>query len=194
MASPRRTVLVSDQEPTSLSSAAWHLIGWLDRLFISDPMLIQTSIATVILFGVATSGAAQGRPDFSGEWILNRQASTLSPGADAIQSGVVRIEHREPAFRYKASFVSQSNPIEYEYELQSDGREVVGTQQRPPAVSSLRWDADALVFTALIQRSDGELKISFRYELLDAGRRLRAVEQLRGRGRDQDNVWIFDRR
>lgn len=38
------------------------------------------------------------------------------------------------------------------------------------------------------------MTISFRHELLDGGRRLRAVEQLRASGRDQDNVWIFDRR
>jgi hypothetical protein len=36
--------------------------------------------------------------------------------------------------------------------------------------------------------------MSWRYELLDEGRRLRAVEQIRGGGRDQDNTWIFDRR
>jgi hypothetical protein len=103
-------------------------------------MFIETNIATVILLGVALSGLAQEKPDFSGEWILNRQASTLSPGADAVQSGVWRIEHREPTFRHKATFVTRSNPIEYEYEL----------------------------LTA----------ISFWFELLDAGRHLRATEQV----------------
>jgi len=38
-----------------------------------------------------------------------------------------------------------------------------------------------------------ELTISFWYELQDAGRRLRATEQLRGAGREQDNIWVFDR-
>ena len=39
------------------------------------------------------------KPDFSGEWVLNRQASSLSPGADAVQSGTMQIDHREPMFR-----------------------------------------------------------------------------------------------
>lgn len=156
-------------------------------------MLIQTFIATVWLLDVAAT-AVQQKPDFSGEWILNRPASTLSPGADAVQSGVVLIEHREPMFRYKASLVSGANAIEYAYELRSDGREVEGTQQGRTSVSSLRWDGEALVFTGRIHRPDAEVKISFRYELLDDGRRLRGVEQVRGTGRDQDNVWIFDRR
>jgi hypothetical protein len=88
----------------------------------------------------AISGLAQEKPDFSGEWILNRQASTLSPGADGVQSGVWRIEHREPTFRHKATFVTQTNPIEDEYELRSEGPEITGRQG-----ASLRWDANVLV-------------------------------------------------
>ena len=41
---------------------------------------------------------------------------------------------------------------------------------------------------------DAELTIAWRYELHDSGRCLRAIERIRGRGRDQDNVWVFDRR
>ncbi len=40
------------------------------------------------------------KPDFSGEWTLNVQASTLSPiVAPAAQSGVLRIEHHEPSLK-----------------------------------------------------------------------------------------------
>ena len=137
-----------------------------------------------------SSELAQDKPDFSGEWILNREASTLSPGADGVQSFVWRIEHREPTFRHQAAGVTGSNPIEYEYELRSDGPDVVATEEG----ASLRWDGNALVVTFRTKRPDGEMLISFRYELLDAGRRLRATEQVRGTDHDQDNVWIFERR
>ena len=157
-------------------------------------MFIEMCIVTVILLGVAMSGPAQDRPDFSGEWILNRQASTLSPGADAMQSGVWRIEHREPTFRHTAAFVTASNPIEYEYELLSDGRESVATHPGGRTVSRLWWEEGALVVTMRTERSDGAMEIAFRYELLDAGQRLRATEQLRGTDHDQDNVWMFERR
>lgn len=157
-------------------------------------MFIEVCISTGILVGAAIAGPAQERPDFSGEWILNRQASTLSPGANAVQSGVWHIEHREPTFRHKAAFVTASNPFEYEYELRSDGREVVGTQRGARTVSSLRWEGNALVFTSRTERSGGQMEISFRYELLDAGRRLRATEHVRGTDHDQDNIWIFERR
>jgi hypothetical protein len=134
------------------------------------------------------------KPDFSGEWQLNRQASVLSPGADAMQSGTVRIDHREPMFHYKAAFVSEGGPLQIEYELKSDGREIVTTQEGVSTESRLSWEGDALVASWRIRRPDGEMTISFRHELVDAGRRLRAVERLRGTERQQDNVWVFDRR
>jgi len=136
--------------------------------------------------------ASQQKPDFSGEWTLNREASTLSPAASGIRSGTWRIEHREPLFRYQAKMIADGNPIEYAYELSTDGREVAATQGGRSSVSSLRWDGDALVFTGVINGQTGDLRITFRYELQDGGRRLRAVEQIRGT-REQDNVWIFER-
>lgn len=75
-----------------------------------------------------------------------------------------------------------------------DGREVATTDDRGRhIVSTLRWDGDALVASWRIQSANNQLTISFRYELQDSGRRLRATEQLRGAGRDQDNVWVFER-
>ena len=61
-------------------------------------MIAGTLTAAVFVLGVATSATLQAKPDFSGEWVLNRPASTLSPGSDGVESGVVRIDHREPMF------------------------------------------------------------------------------------------------
>ena len=108
--------------------------------------------------------------------------------------GEVRIEHRDPTFRYKAALKSDTGTVEYEIEFQSDGREVTGTQQGMATVVSLRWEKEALILDSRIQRPNGEMRIVFRYELIDSGRSIRAVEQIRGTGRDQDNVWIFERR
>ncbi len=136
--------------------------------------------------------AAEQKPDFSGEYVLNRQASTLSPGAAAVQSAVVRIEHREPMLRCQATFLLDGKTFEYSFERLSDGREVVDQQERT-TVSSLHWKGNGLVFMDRTKGPDSELTISWRYELLEGRRRLRAVEQVRGGGRDQDNVWVFER-
>ena len=92
-----------------------------------------------------------------------------------MKSGVWRIEHREPTFRHKAAFVTESNPFEYQYELLSDGREVVGTQRGARTVSSLRWEGNALVVTWRTQRSDG------------SGTTVEDVDKVRAFGRG----WLF---
>ncbi len=158
------------------------------------PSATATFVAVFFVLAGVTSAAAQQKPDFSGEWTLNLQASTLSPiVAPAAQSGVLKIEHHEPSFKARQTIVLDGKPFESNFELQSDGREVVTDAGGRRIVSALRWDGDALVAAWRIQSPNTEMTISFRYELQDGGRRLRAAEQLRGGGRDQDNLWVFER-
>jgi hypothetical protein len=135
------------------------------------------------------SAAGPPKPDFSGDYILNRQASTLTPGAaGAISSGVMHIEHREPIFRYRLTYFVHDKPLDVSFELATDGREAQLIEEGQPTMISLRWDGDALVFTEC-----GQGTVTFRHELLENGRHLRITEQNRGMGRDQDNIFIFER-
>ena len=155
----------------------------------------RRTLAVFFCLAGVTTIIAQQKPDFSDEWKLNRQASTLSPVvAPAAQSGVLRIEHHEPKFAAQQTIVLDGKPFESKFELLTDGREVATTDDRGRrTVSTLRWDANALVATWRIQGTGSEVTISFRYELEDGGHRLRAAEQIRGGGRDQDNLWVFER-
>jgi hypothetical protein len=58
-------------------------------------------------------------------------------------------------------------------------------------VFSLHWEGNTLVFIDRTTGTDSEVTMSWRYELLED--RLRAVERIRGGGRDQDNIWVFER-
>jgi hypothetical protein len=102
----------------------------------------------------------------------------------------VRIEHSEPVFRYWAKFVADSKTIEFSFERLTDGREVALGEND---VFRLYWERDALVSEHRTGTPDPVLTISWRYELIDSRRRLRAIEQIRGGGRYQDNVWEFER-
>src|SRR5262245_42933589 len=129
-------------------------------------------------------------PDFSGEYVLDREASTLSEaGGAGARTGRVRIEHQEPRFRCQLSFVfADGKTFESTFELTTDGREVTDPTPGRASASRMDWDGDALVFS-----HRGGITLTFRYELLDGGRRLRMSEQLRGTDHDQDNVWVLDR-
>lgn len=111
------------------------------------------------------------------QWRVDPQlaASALSPiVAPVVQRGFVHIDHREPTVSVHLSITMNGEPVDVRFE-------------RPST-----WDGDAL---ALGQGSDAERGFDdlISHELQDSGHRLRAAEELRGAGRTQDNVWVFDR-
>lgn len=151
------------------------------------------SIAVALLLA-ATTLFAQQKPNFSGDFLLNARASKLSQNvATAAQGGMLHIDHTDPNFRLQMTIIFTGKPIETKYQLQTDGKEVENNQGGRKTASSLRWDGDALVNLTRIEIPNGEMTITFRYQLENNGRRIRATEHVRGGGRDQDNVWVFDR-
>ena len=123
------------------------------------------------------------KPNFSGEYILNRSASVLGAAASSIATALLRIDHDEPRFRCSGRFATVADAFEFTFELFTDGREG----------STGHWQEDALITEFRIGTPEAPAVMTWRYELSDAGRRLRATERICGGGRDQDNVWEFRR-
>lgn len=151
-------------------------------------------LSVLVIAGLAHVDA-QAKPDFSGEWVLNRQASTLPPPVSNVESGVVRIEHREPSFSFRRTYVIGGAPRDASFTRRTDGTEASETgPQGLATVSTLRWDGAALVLMMRIKGAGFEATNDVRYELLEGGRRLRATEQGRSPQGNHDAVWIYDRR
>ena len=131
------------------------------------------------------------KPNFSGKYVLDRGISKLEGGAASSRGAVLRIDHYEPMIRIDAKFEFFDKTFAWSMQHMSDGREKVDPSD-PRNTSSLRWDSDALLFTV---RTAGpnEVTMTWRYELVDKNQHLTATEQIRGGGRDQDNVWVFAR-
>jgi hypothetical protein len=130
------------------------------------------------------------KPDFSGEWVLDRQASHLTGGASAMESGVLRIDHRDPKCSFQIRMNAGGESVERAWESSL-------SDEIPAAASGfysrLFWEGDALVFECGSKGADETWSMVWRYQLLDLGQRLQAVEQMRG-GREFDNTWIFEKR
>ena len=155
---------------------------------------VRVVLTAMLLTAGAAAAAGQPRPDFSGSWVLNRPESTLPPPVSNVESGIVRIEHREPAFTFHRTYVIAGTPREGSYTITTDGREVAGAgQQGAATVSTMRWDGAALVLAGRIKGPGFEATNDVRYELLNGGRRLRATERGRSPMGNHDAVWIYDR-
>ena len=108
-----------------------------------------------------------------------------------METGVLRIDHRDPKCGFQISMSAGSESVERAWESSlTDEIPFVGSG----FYSRLFWEGDALVFECGSKGADETWSMLWRYELLQSGQRLRAVEQVRGRGADLDNTWIFERR
>ena len=123
------------------------------------------------------------KPNFSGEYNLDRSACVLSAAASSIATAVLRIDHEDPRFGCYGRFASATDAMEFTFERRTDGDEH----------SSCRWEHDTLVTEDQIGAPEAPVVMTWRYELTDGGRHLRTAERIRGGGRDQDNVWEFER-
>ena len=126
-------------------------------------------IAAAVAFGLTTTHAQQ-RPDFSGEWVLNRATSSLQGDTAAVASGVVRIQHRDPAFTFQRTFVVNQQSLDASYEIRTDGREIAAASRGLKSMVAARVAGPSLALTALINGPRGEVSNIVRYELLDEGR------------------------
>ena len=138
--------------------------------------------------------AAQTAPDFSGNWVLDRTASVLQAESAVVESGTVRIEHRDPAFRFARTFVVKQQPVDTAFAIATDGREVARAVAGRTSRSRLEWQGRSLLLTVLIDTPRGEVSNIVRYELLDGGKTLRAIEDVGGAAPTHHNIWIFVRR
>jgi hypothetical protein len=130
--------------------------------------------------------AAGPKPDFSGVWDLDREASKLSGGAVGMVSGEMRIEHVDPRFACSAKFIGvDGKAVEFTFErLSVDSITDPGGKD-----SSCYWDGNDLVTEDRIPTG----VMTWRYEMVDPNH-LRAQEALPGRPRPLINVWEFRRR
>jgi hypothetical protein len=122
------------------------------------------------------------KPDFSGDYVLDRKASALSMQASGIATARMRITHEDPRFACSARFASADDAIEFSFERFTDGRQ-------HDESSRCSWEENTIVSEDRI----GPVIMTWRYEIIDDGRRMRATERIRGGGGDQDNVWEFER-
>ena len=130
------------------------------------------------------------KPNFSGDYVLDRQACALAQHASAITSARMQVRHDDPRFACSARFASDNDAMEFAFERFTDGRTTGASSDE---ASRCYWDADTLVSEDRMGTGDANVVMTWRYELIADTRRLRATERIRGGGRDQDNVWEFDR-
>jgi hypothetical protein len=154
--------------------------------------LLPLSIVFLLLSaGLVLAGRAQTKPDFSGVWNLNLKESKLQiPPPD---SGVFRIEHREPTFRLSRTFVRGGQEDVSTLDLTTDGKEVVQEEGAETFRGRLSWKGDDLFLDSTLTIGNRSGLNQVTYHLSGDGKVLTATEAFRGPRLKYDNVWVFNK-
>jgi hypothetical protein len=130
------------------------------------------------------------KPNFTGNWKLNRQRSKLQIASPT--ASLFEIEHSEPKFRLKRTLIysDQSNSITLD--LTIDGSEHSHEIGEVRAGIRMYWDGDALVGDMKVKTKDDEATNVVRYSLENDGQSLVALESWRLSSLSYDNVWVLD--
>ena len=154
-------------------------------------------ITAALPFLVALAGVAAGqrRPNFTGDWVLDRARSRLEyPEPGRLDSAVVRIAHADSAFVFIRRFVVNGRADTLSWTLVPGGAEDSSSEGTQQSFSRLRWAGDTLVLESRIVTPRGQAGDTVRYRLLEGGRVLEANERFRAPRLRYDNSWVFVRR
>jgi hypothetical protein len=123
-------------------------------------MLFSCLLAAALL---ALPLAAQSKPDFSGTWKLNVAKSEM--GGSPVTEIVVRVDHKEPIFKYIAKGVSGGEAFEDSLELNTSGKPTPG----PNGMTSVtRWEGNAILVEG--KSADGAATITVRFSMSADGK------------------------
>jgi len=131
------------------------------------------------------------KPNLTGNWKFNPAKSKLQiPPPD---SGVFRIDHREPVFQVSRTFMYSGKPDELSFSRTADGKEFVEKGKDRTTSGRLYWEGSILVLDEVIALKDRKATNVVRYEISPDGKTLTARESFRGPILKYDNIWVFDK-
>lgn len=153
-------------------------------------LLTILSVVTA-LAGASIAAQTAAKPDFSGVWKLNLQKSKLQiPAPD---SGVFRIEHKEPIFHLSRTFVKSGQEDTWTVDFTTDGKEVVEEEKTETFRGRLSWKGNDLLLDSTISIGGRTATNTVTYHLSEDGLTMTATESFRGPRLKYDNVWVFDK-
>ena len=157
-------------------------------------MTIKSVLTATALLTVATWLSAGERPNFSGEWVLNKERCTLPATVMvSLSAGSITIDHRDPMFKCRRTFTVWGKAVNNEYDLLSNGVEDERDEPNGKAFLRLVWDGDVLVQTTRVVTPSGEALDTLRYRLQEGGTVLEVAEDYRSPLTNAVNVWIFEK-
>jgi hypothetical protein len=132
-------------------------------------------LSATLAFGVGL--AAQGKPNFTGEWTLVADKSDFGPMPPPT-SMTRTITHNDPALRIKTVQSGPQGETTAETTFSTDGKPTSNNVMGNPMTSTAKWDGSTLVINSKMTADGGEIALADRVALSDGGKTLTVTRTL----------------
>ncbi len=128
-------------------------------------------VAAACTLVIGLAGAAQAKPNFSGDWKLNAAKSDFGP-MPAPDKMDRKITHEDPSLKYSTTQVSAQGEFTAEMSYTTDGKSTTNKTPRGEVTGSAKWDGDVLAIGSKRELQGMEITQNERWSLSADGKAL----------------------
>lgn len=137
-------------------------------------------------------GAANAKPNFSGEWKANLDKSDLGPMPPP-KSIVAKIKHADPDMTVSTTQATEQGDRSYEAAYNTDGKETSNKLGPMDAKSTAGWEGDTLVVKTKLDANGTEIAMTEKWTLAENGKTLKRAGHINSPQGEFDIVYVFER-
>ena len=149
-------------------------------------------LAAACTLFVGLAGAAQAKPDFSGNWKLNVDKSEFGP-IPPPSTMTMKIDHADPDLKVATSQSGPQGDMSYEAKYTTDGKECTNTIGPMEAKSTLKWEGDDLLVDTNLDAGGMQIAIKGKWTLSADGKTLTQAAHINSPQGDIDVKYILEK-
>jgi hypothetical protein len=153
----------------------------------------QTGLILVGLLFLVAGAAAQGKPNFSGDWKLNASKSNFGQ-MPAPTSLTQKITHADPSLKVQTAQSGDFGDINSDFSFTTDGKEcqnAVGDMFK--MTSTVKWDGDILLFDSKMDIQGNAMSGTDKWSLSPDGKTLTVQRHFVSPMGEGDAVIVMDK-
>lgn len=155
-------------------------------------MMRRSFLPVALVAAFAMAGAANAKPNFSGEWKLNPGKSDFGPMPPP-SSATAKVAHSEPSLKVDVKQVGDQGEMEFSATYSTDGKETTNTFGPAEGKSTAVWEGDDLVVTTKMDFGGAEVKLVQKWTLSEDGKTLRQATKVTSPQGEFDMTSVYDK-
>lgn len=137
-------------------------------------------------------GAANAKPNFSGDWKANMDKSDFGPMPPP-SSLTAKIAHADPDLKVTTVQKGDQGERTIDSKYNTEGKETENQLGPMAAKSTAAWEGDALVITTKLDMNGTEIKLTEKWNLSEDGKTLKRNGHITTPQGEFDIVYVFEK-